>query len=351
MPGKLPYKKLLEANSNGRLAAKAAQLTYIAAGEEGFRRQKKGNKFLYFSGNKIITNKKHLERIKKLAIPPSWTDVWICRSPKGHIQATGMDLKGRKQYRYHAEWNRIRSETKFHHLYEFGKKLPALRRKIKKDIRQQKLTREKVLATAIELMEKTYIRVGNESYEKENGSYGLTTLKDKHVAIQKHRLCVSFNGKKGVQNKIAVQDRKLARIIKQCRDIPGKALFQYYDENNKRHSIDSTMLNNYLKEATAPEFSAKDIRTWAGSVQAINYYLSGQPNDQPKDPVKNITGMIDWVSQKLGNTKTICKKYYIHPSVITFCEEQKEIPSVGTGSNALSKSEQILMCILKPAGL
>lgn len=336
---KLSHAKLLQAKHDPRKAAKVAHLVYVNDNAAGFRRIKKGKGFVYVLGNKTIRDKKHLERIRKLAIPPSWSDVWICKSPNGHIQATGLDLKKRKQYRYHPEWNRLRNETKFHHLYEFGKLLPRLRGKIKRDIRAKKLSREKVLAAAIDLMEKTYIRVGNESYEKQNGSYGLTTLKDQHVSIQRDELQVSFNGKKGVEHNISLRDKKLARIIKQCRDIPGKSLFQYYDEENKRKSIDSSMLNNYIKEATAPEFTAKDIRTWAGSVQAIHFYLS--------NPGTATTTMLDWVSEKLGNTRNVCKKYYIHPSLIALCEEKKQLPDYKKVHNGFSESEQLLMCILK----
>jgi DNA topoisomerase-1 len=336
---KLSHAKLIQANRDPRQAAKVARLTYVNDHTPGFKRIKKGKGFTYTSGNKVVRDKKHLERIKKLAIPPSWTEVWVCRSPNGHIQATGLDLRQRKQYRYHPEWNRLRSETKFHHLYEFGKLLPRLRKRISRDILSKKLTREKVLAAAINLMEKTYIRIGSESYEKLNGSYGLTTLKDQHVLIQRDEIRVSFSGKKGVEHNISLKNKRLARIVKQCRDIPGKALFQYYDAENKRKPIDSTLLNNYIKEATAPEFSAKDIRTWAGSVQAITFYLSN-----PDAPVNT---MIDWVSEKLGNTRNVCKKYYIHPSLVAFCEEKKQLPAYKKVNNGFSESEELLMCILK----
>ena len=276
--------------------------------------------------------------------------MWICRSPNGHIQATGLDLRSRKQYRYHPDWHDVRNETKFYHLYEFGKLLPKLRRQTKKDIRSTGLTQRKVLATAIDLMEKTYIRVGNESYEKANGSYGLTTLKNQHVSFQPNKLTFSFIGKKGVKHRIGLSNKKLARIIKQCRDIPGKALFQYYDEENKRKAIDSAMLNNYIKEATAPEFSAKDIRTWAGSVQAIEYYLTNNNTSPDNKEPTTAVALLDWVSKKLGNSRTVCKKYYIHPALIRLCEEQQQLPELkpkSGGRSHLSTSEQMLMCVLK----
>jgi DNA topoisomerase-1 len=342
----LSHARLLEANKDAGKAAKAANLVYVTAGSPGFSRQKKGNEFLYYSGNKILRDKKHLERIKKLAIPPSWTEVWICRSPNGHIQATGLDLRNRKQYRYHPKWSSLRHETKFSHLYEFGKRLPKLRRKVSKDITSKKLTQQKVLAAAIDLMEKTYIRIGSEAYEKENKSYGLTTLKDRHVSIKRDKLTVSFVGKKGVEHNIGITNKKLARIIKECRDIPGKALFQYYDQENNRKAIDSAMLNNYIKDATGPEFTAKDIRTWAGSVKAIEYLatdtLPGQLNG-----TKSASAMLDWVSEKLGNSRNICKKYYVHPSLITLCEEKRSLPTIKKSTYGFTRCEQLLMCILR----
>ena len=348
MKRNLSHARLLLAKKDPRKAAESARLVYVTSDTPGFIRKKKGRNFIYLSEKKMVTDQKHLDRIARLAIPPSWEDVWICRSPNGHIQATGLDLRHRKQYRYHPEWNALRNETKFHHLYEFGKLLPGLRRRIKKDIRSKKLTQQKVVATAIDLMEKTYIRVGNESYEKENGSYGLTTLKDQHVKFQPDKVVFSFNGKKGVRHTIALSNKKLARIVKQCRDLPGKSLFQYYDEENKKKAIDSALLNSYIKESTGPEFSAKDIRTWAGSVQAIEYHLSNKPEGDDKSK-PTTPALLDWVSGKLGNSRTICKKYYIHPALIEMCEEEQALPELKSNGNGkgLTRSEQLLMCILK----
>jgi len=342
----LSHAKLLEANKDPGKAAKAANLIYVTANSPGFSRQKKGESFVYVSGNKPLRDKKHLERIKKLAIPPSWTGVWICRSPHGHIQATGLDLRNRKQYRYHPKWSSLRHETKFSHLFEFGKRLPGLRRKIAMDIGSKKLTRQKVLAAAIDLMEKTYIRIGSEAYEKENGSYGLTTLKDRHISVKRDKLTVCFIGKKGVEHNIGITNKKLARIVKQCRDIPGKALFQYFDDENNRQAIDSAMLNSYIKDAAGPEFSAKDIRTWAGSVKAIEYLSNGMSPDQ-SNGIKSTSAMLDWVSEKLGNSRNVCKKYYVHPSLIAFCEEKEALPDVRNSIAGFNKCEQLLMCILK----
>ena len=343
----LSHHKLLEASKDSGKAAKAANLVYVTGKGAGITRQQKGNNFIYWTGKKRVTDKNQLERIKKLAIPPSWTNVWICPSPNGHIQATGYDLRNRKQYRYHPRWSSLRHETKFHHLYEFGKHLPKLRRKISRDINARKLTQQKVLAAAIDLMEKTYIRVGNETYERENGSYGLTTLKDRHVSVKRDKLFVSFTGKKGIEHNIGITNKRLAQIVKECRDIPGKTLFQYFDDEKRRHAIDSAMLNSYIKAATGPEFSAKDIRTWAGSIQAIQYLMNGNGNlSNEAGGSKTSSAMLDWVSEKLGNSRNICKKYYVHPSLLAFCEGAP-LPQLKNPDSKFNKCEQILMCVLK----
>lgn len=347
---KLTHAAFLKADKDARKAASAADLIYVSDQDTGITRVSRGKRFVYLDGNKPVTGKQHLERIRKLAIPPSWKNVWICRSATGHIQATGLDLKNRKQYRYHAKWNELRNETKFHRLYEFGKKLPKLRKKIKKDIAARQLNREKVLATVIDLMDKTYIRIGNNGYEKANGSYGLTTLKDRHVNIHKDGIVFSFTGKKGIDHTIPLKNRRLAGIVKQCRDIPGKTLFQYYDEGGDKKAIDSGMVNNYIKEATGVEFSAKDFRTWAGSLQAVEYFLADNPGDG-SDHRKTVLAMLDAVSHKLGNSRSICKKYYIHPQVIALCEEGKLpvdlVKADKKGNATLTPGECLLMCVLK----
>jgi DNA topoisomerase-1 len=337
-----------------RKAAKTAQLTYVTNSTDGFSRHKRGKSFSYKKGNKLITNSQHLERIKKLAIPPSWTEVWICASPNGHIQATGIDLNGRKQYRYHAKWNELRNETKFHRMLDFGKVLPQVRKRIKKDISIKDMTAEKVVATAIRLMEQTYIRIGNNGYEKLYGSYGITTLKDRHVSIQKDRASFSFTGKKGIDHEITLKDKQLARILKQCRDIPGKELFQYYDIEGNRKGIDSGMVNSYIKEASGDDFSAKDFRTWAGSLQALECFCVAKKPESAAEVQKTILNVLDEVSAKLGNSRNICKKYYVHPGLINLYEENKLMSFLDNGHSfnsynrtGLSGSEKILMRILK----
>jgi len=243
----LSHQKILKLDKDHKQAAKAVSLIYTSDSKPGITRQKKSRGYIYLVAEKPLKNKAELERIRKLAIPPSWSQVWICPDPNGHIQATGIDLNGRKQYRYHTEWSKLRTETKFHRLYEFGKALPLLRKKIKKDLEKAELTENKVLATIVHLMERTYIRVGNNGYEKLYGSYGLTTLKDRHVTIKKEDIQFSFRGKKGIEHSISIKNKRLARIIRQCRDIPGKELFQYYTSDGQKRSVDSGMVNNLYK--------------------------------------------------------------------------------------------------------
>jgi DNA topoisomerase I len=301
-------------------AATDAHLRYVRDSQPGIIRKKRGSHFAYFLGGKPVKDEAELKRIRALVIPPSWTNVWICPARNGHIQATGLDLRKRKQYRYHPSWNALRNETKFHRLFEFGKALPALREKMEADLRQKELLRDKVLATVLSLMEKTYIRVGNYEYEKANGSYGLTTLKNKHVSVTGDKLVFSFTGKKGVHHDITLRNKRLARTVSQCRDIPGHELFQYYDDQGARHSIDSGMVNQYIHEAAGAEFTAKDFRTWAGSLHALQAFQEIGEAVCDADCKKNVVAVLDTVSRKLGNTRTVCKKYYVHPGLIRLYE-------------------------------
>jgi DNA topoisomerase-1 len=319
----LSHKQFLLADRDYERAASAAHLSYVSDSQPGITRKKKGKGFVYLLGDKPIRDESELKRIRNLVIPPSWTDVWISATANGHIQATGFDLRKRKQYRYHSGWNALRSETKFHRLYEFGKALPTLREKIALDLRQKELTRDKVLATVLSLMERTYIRVGNSEYEKANGSYGLTTLKNKHVSVTGDKLVFSFTGKKGIHHDITLHNKRLARTVSQCRDIPGHELFQYYDQEGARHSIDSGMVNQYIHEAAGAEFTAKDFRTWAGSMHALEAFLELGVADSDADCKKNVVAVLDIVSKKLGNSRTVCKKYYVHPGLIRLYEEGK----------------------------
>jgi DNA topoisomerase-1 len=349
----LSHKQHLSIDRNYEKAARAARLYYVTDKDPGILRNKKGDGFFFTYEDKPLNDKDQLERIRKLAIPPAWTEVWICYRADGHIQATGFDLNKRKQYRYHTDWNSLRTQTKFHRLYEFGKSLPAIRKKIKKDLSLKDLSENKVLATAINLMELTYIRIGNNGYEKLYGSYGLTTLKDKHVKLHKEKIVFSFTGKKGIEHTISLKNKKLASIVKQCRDIPGRELFQFYTADGSKRKIDSGMVNNYIKEAAQNDFSAKDFRTWAGSLHALQNFCSLQEVTDQKDVKKNIVTVLDAVSKKLGNTRTVCRKYYVHPGLIQLYEENKLVACMTKNGNkkstinGLTAEENNLMLILK----
>jgi len=351
----LKHKDFLHVDKHYEDAAVAAHLLYVNDTTPGITRIKKGKGFAYYLANKAVKEKAAIARIRKLAIPPAWMNVWICPAENGHIQATGQDLRQRKQYRYHELWNKLRNETKFHRLYEFGKVLPRLRLQLEEHLAEKALTQQKVLATVISLMERTFIRVGNNEYEKTNGSYGLTTLKDKHVAISGTTMQFTFKGKKGIEHHISLKNKRLARMVQQCRDIPGKELFQYYDTDGKRRPIDSGMVNQYIKDASGLDCSAKDFRTWAGSVHALQAFRSLGEALSATEKKKNILAALDEVSKKLGNTRTVCKKYYVHPSLIQLYEEDnltgylKELDSLEETDNAtgLTAEEIVLMKILR----
>ena len=303
-------------------SAKAAGLRYVTDDEPGIRRQKRGKGFTFLDPQgKTIKDAKTLERIQKLAIPPAWTDVWICPRPNGHLQATGRDARGRKQYRYHANWREVRDETKFGRMIAFGESLPKIRERIDRDMSQRGLGREKVLATVVKLLETTLIRVGNKEYVKQHNSFGLTTLRDQHVDVEGSKLRFEFRGKSGKEHSVEVQDRRLARIVKQCRDLPGQKLFQYLDENGERQSVSSEDVNAYLRETTGEDFSAKDFRTWGGTVLALSALLEVGACESEREANKAVVEAIKHVSGQLGNRPAICRKYYVHPVVIqTFLE-------------------------------
>jgi len=351
----LSHKEFLKIDRDYSKAAKVADLVYVNDKEPGINRLKKGKGFVYIYDDKPLKQKAEIERIRKLAIPPAWTNVWICPQESGHIQATGFDIRGRKQYRYHAMWNTLRNETKFHRLYEFGKVLPSVRLKLEEDLAKKELSEDKVLATVVSLMERTYIRVGNDDYEKLYGSYGLTTLKDSHVKIEGDKIFFSFKGKKGIDQKITLKNKRLARMVKHCRDIPGKELFQYYDAEGNRKPIDSGMVNRYVKEASGGDFTAKDFRTWAGTLNVIRAFKSIGEAESDTDCKRKIVAALDEVSKQLGNTRSVCKKYYVHPGVIKMYEEKNLLKYLNELDNiehpddlaGLTSEERVLMKILK----
>ncbi|MDB4927094.1 DNA topoisomerase IB [Mucilaginibacter sp.] len=315
-------KKLEKIGRDPKTTAKAVGLRYVSDSTPGYTRKKAGEGWSYYDADgKVVKDKELITRFNKLVIPPAYTNVWISPHENGHLQFTGTDAAGRKQYRYHADWNEIRNQSKYHRLQTFASYLPTIRERVDKDLSRRSLDHEKVIALVIRLMELTSIRVGNESYKKLYGSFGLTTLQDRHVKIEGSNLKFEFKGKKGVFHKIALQSRKLAKLVKQCRDIPGKELFQFYDEEGKRCSIGSGDINTYLKEITGEDFTAKDFRTWSGSVSALYAFKEAGGFDTVTECRKKIVSVLDDVAVNLGNTRTVCKKYYVHPTIIKSYEE------------------------------
>jgi DNA topoisomerase-1 len=322
-----------EAASGETIAAAAeAGLRYVRDDSPGYSRKGNSKRFDYWdSHGKRIRDEQRLLRIKRLAIPPAWTDVWICPSPNGHIQATGRDARRRKQYRYHDRWREVRDENKFERLADFAKVLPQIRRRVDHDIRLPGLPREKVLATVVRLLERTFIRIGNDEYARENNSFGLTTIKDRHVRVKGARLCFRFRGKSGRQHEVDVIDRRIANIVAKCQDLPGQELFQYVSEDGEVRDVTSQDVNNYLREITNEDFTAKDFRTWAGTLLAalaLNAQGGFETNKQGKANVKTA---ISAVAQLLGNTPAICRKCYVHPAIVEAYLSGKQIAGLGEG--------------------
>ena len=350
----LTKKQLKSIIQDNAKSAEAVNLIYVSDTKPGITREKKGDHFEYFWKGEKIKDDEEILRIKHLVIPPAWEKVWICPKENGHLQATGWDVKHRKQYKYHPLWNTLRNHTKFYRLHEFGKALPAIRLRLEKDLNKPGLPVEKVLATVVSLMERTHIRVGNSFYEKLYGSFGLTTLKDKHVKINGASLKFAFVGKKGIHHDIGIKNKKLANIVKTCRDIPGKELFQYYDDNHERKSIDSGMVNEYIKEISGGDFTAKDFRTWAGTVHGLLAFKELGCCETATETKRKIVEALDIVSQHLGNTRTVCKKYYVHPKIISLYETKdlekyiKQLDEIEVNDNKsdLTAEEKIVMKIL-----
>ncbi len=337
-------------------SAQAAGLRYVSDAKPGIRRVRCGKGFRYTApGGSTIHDQETLRRIKSLVIPPAWTGVWICTIPNGHLQATGRDARGRKQSRYHPRWREVRDETKYERMVQFAQALPVIRERVKKDLALSGLPREKVLATIVSLMEQTHIRVGNQEYAKENGSYGLTTLRTKHVEVHGSRVIFDFHGKSKVHHTVSLEDRRLARIIKQCEDLPGYELFQYIDGDGERHTIDSSDVNEYLREITGQHFTAKDFRTWAGSVLACDLLRGMGAFENATQAKKNVVAAIKSVAAKLGNTPSVCRKCYVHPVVleaylggISVEEAKAEIEEeIGDDAHALRKEERDLLRLLE----
>ena len=299
------------------VSAKQAGLKYVTDEKPGFGRKitKRGAVYLGLDG-KPLRDPDQVARIKALAIPPAYTDVWICPDPDGHLQATGRDARGRKQYRYHPRWREVRDESKYGRMMTFAAALPEIRKRVDADLGRPGLPREKVLAAVIRLLETTLIRVGNEEYARTNKSFGLTTMRDRHVRVGGKSVRFEFKGKSGVRHEIDLADPKLAKVVGRCRDLPGQELFQYLDDDERPRTIDSADVNGYLREVSGRDFTAKDFRTWAGTVLASLALREFEAFDSEAQAKKNIVAAIEHVAGRLGNTPSVCRKCYVHPEVI-----------------------------------
>jgi DNA topoisomerase-1 len=300
-----------------RAAARSAQLRYVSDTERGFARRRRGKSFTYVrASGTTLRDRAALERICSLAIPPAWKDVWICTTANGHVQATGRDARGRKQYRYHPRWREAQDQHKYERIIAFAKALPRIRRTVARDLRKRGLPRDKVLAAAVRLLETTLIRVGNDEYARDNRSFGLTTMHDEHVKLRGATIRFDFRGKHGIEHEIDLEDRRLAQIVRACRDLPGQELFQYLDEAGEVRDVGSGDVNDYLRKIGGEDFTAKDFRTWAGTALAAQALQEFQDFDSKAAAKRNITKAIEHVAERLGNTQAICRKCYVHPGII-----------------------------------
>ncbi len=338
------------------ISAKAARLRYVSDREPGIRRLRCGKGFRYIGPDgRALRNPAELRRIRSLAIPPAYEDVWICPHGNGHLQATGRDAKGRKQYRYHPEWHKTRGETKFTRLLRFSEYLPAIRKRVEQDLALPGLPRDKVLATVVALMEQTRIRVGNEEYARTNNSYGITTLRNNHVAVRGNTVCFRFRGKRGQWHAIAVEDRQLARIVKRCQDLPGQELFQYVDKDGEQQAISSDDVNGYLKDIAGEELTAKDFRTWGGTLLAALALARLGPTDSATQLKKNMVEAIRETARELGNRPATCRKYYVHPAVLEAYADRslsalmkpREASAAKSSNGRLHAEEQCLVAVLE----
>ena len=318
-------------------------LTYVFDDEPGLRRSPGGERFrYYYPDGSPVRSRRVVKRIDSLAIPPAYTDVWICRNPRGHIQATGRDARGRKQYRYHPEWDTIRHTTKYERMLAFGKALPGIRRRVAALLRQDGMSRAKVLAAVVKLLEITLIRVGNEEYARANKSYGLTTLQNRHVEVSGRRIHFSFRGKGGLAHDVAIEHSRLAQIVRHCKSLPGSDLFQYLDESGGCRAISSSDVNGFIQEISGADFTAKDYRTWAGSVYAMSE-LRRLPFSSETDAKRNIVATIKAVAERLGNTPAVCRKSYVHPVLLeAYRTGALEAPRAGAHTGARADEADFL---------
>jgi DNA topoisomerase-1 len=338
--------------ASGMSSARAAGLRYTQCDKAGITRKRRGKGFV-FIGPKgdLVRDTKTLMRIRALVLPPAWTDVWISTDPRAHLQATGVDAAGRKQYRYHTEWRSVRDETKYHRMLAFAEVLPAIRRRTRRDLMGPACCRPRVLATVVELLARTYIRIGNEEYARKHQSRGLTTLQDKHVKINGGRLKFAFRGKSGVFQEIELNEPRLAKAVRECQDLPGQTLFQYRDDARRIRSLSSTDINAYLREVTGESFTAKDFRTWAGTLAAAEALDKIQLPASKTAVNKVIVQAIDQVAEVLGNTRAVCRGSYIHPAVIESFRDGVTLSTVppSRAPQGLFESEARLVSLLRRA--
>jgi len=330
------------------VVARAAGLRYVRGDPHGIERVGHAKKFAYVKAGKAIHDKANMERIQRLAIPPAWDRVWICADPVGHLQATGYDLKGRKQYRYHPDWSAQRSHTKFTHALAFGAQLPAMRRRIENDLKLSGLPQNKVLAIVVSVMDHTQIRVGQDAYAKENGTFGLSTLRDRHVKGGGAGVRFVFRGKTGIDHDIRLGSARLSRLVMRCKELPGQDLFQYVDEEGRPRPIDSGMVNDYIRSISGGVYTSKDIRTWKGTVHCTRALLEQGAADTEAQRREKINAALDEVAAHLGNTRAVCRKYYVHPRVVV-AYETSVLPTVAAlvkATRGMAHEERVVIKLL-----
>jgi DNA topoisomerase I len=340
--------------TDGARSARSAGLHYSTDDAPGFTRERRGKAFVYRAANgRVVRSRRVLKRIAGLVLPPAWERVWIAADPRSHLQATGRDAKGRKQYRYHPSWTAVRDETKYHRMLEFAKALPLIRRHTSRDLRAPKLSRAQVLAAVVQLLERTNIRVGNEEYARDNGSHGLTTMRDRHVRVRAKKVSFDFRAKSGVRQRIDIEDARLAAAVRACQDLPGQTVFQYLDDDGETRAISSADVNGYLQDVTGQDFTAKDFRTWAGTLAAACALDELGAVDGKTACARAIVQAVDQVAKALGNTRAVSRKCYIHPAVLDAYQTGLTIGRLtatrGTRMRGLSQAEACVVALLRTA--
>ena len=345
-----PLRAVSSAMPHPHHSAKHAGLIYGNDSEPGITRVRSGTGFAYRMPAGGPVTAKTRARIDRLAIPPAWTDVWIAANPRSHLQATGRDARRRKQYRYHPDWSSVRDQAKYHHVLDFGRRLSEVRKRIAEDGRARPLSRPWVLATAVRLLDSAMLRIGNAEYQKQNGSYGLTTLRDRHVRVTRGVLQFRFTGKSGIKHTIDIADQQLAAAVRKCQDLPGQVLFQYVDDQGQQRALSSQEVNDYIREVTGGDFTAKDFRTWAGTLLAAQTLAAEQPASSPTARKRQIAQALDVVAGRLGNTRAVCRKCYVHPAVLaSYLDEGRaclRANGTGQGQRARACAERALIRFL-----